>query len=284
MYEQTAIEHAGLKIRIIQDENGEEPDWGDDEVYLSCSTRNHSFGRPTEEHPENFLEWGQGEWGAYGEEVPAAPGPGDEPSDAYTSYEVWLVVHEDAYEVWPFKCGNVHGPGSFRIRVMDLEDTRRRDPDGWIYVKRCTSPLEQLANPSYDPERVRDQLVEAYEQWANGDVWGFVLETEDGEELDSCWGYYGSESAIGEGKAIAEDWAKQQRPVVLLVQEGEGSGWKERTYTVPVAVGLTQVAQWVMTTQVEPDSPITGVTLLGAVAKPPERAPTEQLSMMGGAQ
>lgn len=35
--------------------------------------------------------------------------------------------------------------------------------------------------------------VDLYSAWAWGDVYGFVIENEHGEELDSCWGYYGSE-------------------------------------------------------------------------------------------
>lgn len=29
--------------------------------------------------------------------------------------------------------------------------------------------------------------------WAWGDVYGYVIESEDGEHLDSCWGYYGTD-------------------------------------------------------------------------------------------
>ena len=35
--------------------------------------------------------------------------------------------------------------------------------------------------------------VEVYDQYLCGDVWGFVLVDEDGEELDSCWGFYGDD-------------------------------------------------------------------------------------------
>ena len=34
-----------------------------------------------------------------------------------------------------------------------------------------------------------------FNQWANGDVWGFKIEDEQGNEIDSCWGFYGIESA-----------------------------------------------------------------------------------------
>jgi hypothetical protein len=38
--------------------------------------------------------------------------------------------------------------------------------------------------------------IETYSAWANGDVWGFVVETADGEkptEIDSCYGFIGDD-------------------------------------------------------------------------------------------
>lgn len=50
-------------------------------------------------------------------------------------------------------------------------------------------------------------LIEAevvtYDQYLTGDVWGFVVEDEQGDQLDSCWGYFGSEYAIEEGREAA---------------------------------------------------------------------------------
>lgn len=36
--------------------------------------------------------------------------------------------------------------------------------------------------------------VAIYDQYLNGDVWGYQL-TQNGEETDSCWGFYGSHPA-----------------------------------------------------------------------------------------
>lgn len=38
--------------------------------------------------------------------------------------------------------------------------------------------------------------VETYNQYLNGDVYGYVILDEDGSTLDSCWGFYGLEWAI----------------------------------------------------------------------------------------
>jgi hypothetical protein len=38
-----------------------------------------------------------------------------------------------------------------------------------------------------------DGEVETLSQWISGDVYGFVIEDEDGEHEDSCWGFYGDD-------------------------------------------------------------------------------------------
>ncbi len=46
--------------------------------------------------------------------------------------------------------------------------------------------------------------VETYDMYLTGDVWGYVVEDEDGDELDACWGYYGLEDAIEQGQHAAK--------------------------------------------------------------------------------
>lgn len=43
-------------------------------------------------------------------------------------------------------------------------------------------------------------LVETWNQYLSGDVWGYTIEDERGECLDSCWGFYGQEYAEQETK------------------------------------------------------------------------------------
>ena len=35
--------------------------------------------------------------------------------------------------------------------------------------------------------------VETYDQYLTGDVYGFTVENEEGDEVDACWGFYGQD-------------------------------------------------------------------------------------------
>lgn len=41
--------------------------------------------------------------------------------------------------------------------------------------------------------------VETYNKWLNGDCWGYVID-ENGEEIDSCWGFIGYDYCESEAK------------------------------------------------------------------------------------
>lgn len=49
---------------------------------------------------------------------------------------------------------------------------------------------EELGTPKESFEKVISQEIEIYTQWANGEVYGFTLYDEKGEQEDSCWGFY----------------------------------------------------------------------------------------------
>lgn len=61
---------------------------------------------------------------------------------------------------------------------------------GWIF---CPKGKEGLTD-----DHIRLNLISEiadYNQYLTGDVWGFILEDEDGEEIESCWGFYGNDPA-----------------------------------------------------------------------------------------
>ena len=64
------------------------------------------------------------------------------------------------------------------------------------------------------PETLADQCKAAcdlWSAWAWGDVFGFVLTDSKGEEVDSCWGYYGDDHRESGLLETAEDSAKHHR-------------------------------------------------------------------------
>ncbi len=49
--------------------------------------------------------------------------------------------------------------------------------------------------------------VETYDQYLTGDVWGWEVKEGD-EGVDSCWGFFGKDSAIQAAKAVIDDELK----------------------------------------------------------------------------
>ena len=59
--------------------------------------------------------------------------------------------------------------------------------------------------------QVAKGLIETWNQYLSGDVYGVVVETfnkekENTEEVDSCWGYYGNKYAMEELKSTMENY------------------------------------------------------------------------------
>lgn len=54
--------------------------------------------------------------------------------------------------------------------------------------------------------------VHTYDQCLTGDVWGYIIEDEDEEVVESCWGFYGEKYAQEEGEAMLK--CLEQKEVV----------------------------------------------------------------------
>ncbi len=65
----------------------------------------------------------------------------------------------------------------------------------WFQVKNITKKLR---------DKVREHLVseiETFDKYIRGDVYGFTIEDEDGERVDSCWGFYDEKECMDEAEA-----------------------------------------------------------------------------------
>ena len=63
--------------------------------------------------------------------------------------------------------------------------------------------------------------LDYFSDWCNGNVYGFVIKNDDGEDIDSCWGFVGmdnvKEAATVEAHSIADALPKQAQ---LALGEG----------------------------------------------------------------
>lgn len=73
-------------------------------------------------------------------------------------------------------------------------------------VAECGTPPELFA------EGVAAEIA-TYGAWANGEVYGWVALDDDGETIESCWGYVGDDNfphMISEARAEIDAWADER--------------------------------------------------------------------------
>lgn len=97
---------------------------------------------------------------------------------------------------------------------------------GWITLRKLDAYAEW---PQCDWASVDDWVnyvmkaeVEEYDQYLTGDVWGAVVEDENGDELDACWGLFGLRHAETEMQMMAEDAVRTE------AENAERLYWAER--------------------------------------------------------
>ena len=86
---------------------------------------------------------------------------------------------------------------------------------GFIFITQA-EVLETFAVTELTQE-VRDKAfdllrgeVTEYDQYLTGYVYGYVIEDQNGEHLESCWGFYGQEYTIEEGQSVFKAMIEQQ--------------------------------------------------------------------------
>lgn len=125
----------------------------------------------------------------------------------FRTVERWLRVCHGATVVLPVR-GYDHG--QFRLEAAErpsypFNDVWDSGLAGLIYDtpqgrEECGTPAELIAE-------VLAAEVKVYDQWANGEVYGYVVEQHEGnggddwEIVDSCGGYYDEDDATSEGEA-----------------------------------------------------------------------------------
>jgi len=88
---------------------------------------------------------------------------------------------------------------------------------GWVYVSRADA-LKETGGTRLTKKK-REQIektlraeVNVFAQYLEGDVYGIVITDPDGEQVDSCWGFYGFDYAKEEAERMLKE---HNRPVQL---------------------------------------------------------------------
>ena len=80
---------------------------------------------------------------------------------------------------------------------------------GIIYISRERAREELGEKPTEFLHNLLESEIKTFGQYLSGEVYGYVVTRGDGEQLDSCFGYYGREDAETDGKSTLAYWAKK---------------------------------------------------------------------------
>lgn len=163
-------QYKGYTIKIEYDQEPMSPREWDNLGTMTCSHHRHNLGDEQFDF-ENFESW---------DDVRAS------------------LVEAGARIILPLRLIDHSG-----ISMSVGSGAHPHDPGGWdsgqvgfIYVtaaklreeysvKRITKKVEAQA------EEVLRGEVKTYDEYLTGDVYGYVIEDPDGDDVESCWGFYG---------------------------------------------------------------------------------------------
>ena len=160
-YIEEAFIHNGYTVQLIADQDAQSPEeWDSDEMFV-VTTRNRSF---------EVLRDGQDAKECMADK---------DLCKRYWIFPAYAHVHSGvALSLTPFS---------------DLWDSAQI---GFVFVSKSEWRYRtRKTKRSEGAQKAAESHLETWNMYLRGDVWGYVIETPDGEQVDSCWGCYGLEYA-----------------------------------------------------------------------------------------
>lgn len=174
-----------LTLEIKQDTDPMSPREWDNLGFMVCFHRRYNLGDESRLHSQDFSGWADIEKHLrkeYGAEI-ILP--------LYLYDHGGITISTDPFSC-PWDSGRVGVIYATRAKILEAYET-----------KRLTKKVRERATECLKAE------VEAYDQFLRGDVWGFVIEDENGEHIDSCWGFFGEDYCREQGESVLK-WHQEK--------------------------------------------------------------------------
>jgi hypothetical protein len=170
------FEHAGLKVKISQDEDIRSPrEEQDNLATMALFHKRYCLG--DKDHGYDSSDY-----------------------SSWDEMEAVIIKKEKTADILPVYLYDHSGLAISVDRTGCFADRWDSGQIGFIYISKAKARKNFL-------EQVRKALlaeVATYDQYLHGDVWYYVVKDANGEVLDSCGGYYGQETCIADAKTAAE--------------------------------------------------------------------------------
>lgn len=174
------IIHNGKTIEIYQDEDPTNPRENDNADIMICFHGRYNLGDKHNYRTSDFSGWDE-----MAEQIRKDYKP-------VTMLPLYLYDHSGiTISTSPFSCPWDSGQIGF---ILISRETALKEN----FSKRINKKIKSWA------ERYVKASVEEYDQYLTGDIYGYVIKDENGEETDSCWGFYGLEAVKDETQTIID--------------------------------------------------------------------------------
>ena len=175
-----------MKIRIEQDDNYDSPrDW-DNLGVMVCFHSRYNLGDKHEYRDSDYSGWDEMEAAIQKEEDAAVILP------LYLYDHSGITMNTEGFHC-PWDSGQVGFIFVSRAKVLEEWSKKR-------ISKKLLAKVEEVLR----------QEVTTYDQYLTGDVWGYVIEDDDVEHIESCWGFYGREYCEKEAQDMVDYLKKQE--------------------------------------------------------------------------
>ena len=171
------IDYKGMSIKIYYDTDAESPAFWSNEDYFLCADYRHLYLKDT-------------------------PLTAEDCRDALREGKAFL----DGYYIFPV---SIYDHSGIALSLGRSHGWDYSNGDAFLCVKR----MKGWSWAKSKAEERAEALVDTWNEYLSGEVYGFVSEDEYGEQIDSCWGYYGEDGikdAIVEAKDIIDYHLKRK--------------------------------------------------------------------------
>jgi hypothetical protein len=117
---------------------------------------------------------------------------------------LWLPVYKYEHGNVQYSTGDFHDPWDSGLVGLIL--AKRED-----IMKEYSCKVRVSAKVKAQVYELLRNEVSTYSQYCNGEVYGYIVKDDD-EELDSCWGFFGSDYCEESAKEAADYTAKDLKP------------------------------------------------------------------------
>ena len=160
------------KLKVVQDSNGDSPREWDNLGTMVCFHNRYDLGDKHSYDADDYSGWAEMKKAILEEE-----GRGT------VILPLYLYDHSGiSMSTGAFSCRWDSGQVGF---ILTNKKTILGEFGGKIVTKKLRERVEGILEGE----------VETYSQYLEGDVYGFVIEDEEGEHIDSCYGFYGTDFA-----------------------------------------------------------------------------------------